>query len=186
MNVRALTVAATAVGFLFAACLIPLEAWPESAKSLLTVLAILAAGVLVRLNRGLPTIDWSKVNPESRGDLVKKMRDISVEYGITLAQIGVLLVGLLASEMIDLPVAGYGFYDIPPLIRAIVSGFAGGSLIFVFSRMVYIVWRDIDIVELQADVITEAATSEVKVGQQTKAKAIKSAGVKNPHRKMDE
>lgn len=184
MNVRTITVLVSALGAVLAGLLIPLESWPASAKSIMTILAILAAGVLVRLNRGLPTIDWSKVDPAARAELVKKMRNLSVEYGLTLAVIGVILIWLLASEMIDARrVAWVGFYNSPPLIRAIASGIAGGSLIFAFARMVYVVWRDIDIVELQSDIITSAAASEIKSSQVAKADAIRAAGAQDPRKR---
>lgn len=183
MNVRVATFLAMLVGGAFSFALLPLESWQGSAKSLTTVLSICAAAVLVRLNRGLPAIDWSKVDAEMRGELVLKMRDLSVGYGITLAQIGVVLVGLLLAERAKFPIAlGFDFYDVPVAVRQAGSALAGACITFIFARVAYVVWRDIDIVEFQSEVVTAAAFAEIKGRQQAKTGAIKKSSIRDPRK----
>lgn len=183
MNVRNATICVTVGCGIATGLLMPLEAWPGSAKSLTTVLAIFAAGLLVRLNRGLPTIDWSKVPAAKRADLVGRMKRLSIGYGITLAQIGVVMIGLLIAERATFPILGdFDFYSVPEWVRRIASGGAGAAIAFVAARVAYVVWRDIDIVEFQAEVITEAASTEVQGEQVRKAEAVRRAGVVDPRK----
>lgn len=183
MNVLRATVFTTIIAGVLSAILVPLDGWPGSAKSIITVLAIFAAAILVRLNRGIPTIDWSKVDSEKRKNLVEQIRDLSISYGITLGCISFVLLAFLISERAEIPLwAGFQFEDIPAYLRQIGSGLAGASVGFIGARMAYVVWKDIDIVDLQAEVVVIAAKAETKAAREQKAKDVKEAGVRDPRK----
>lgn len=187
MNLRLFTTMSMTGCASLAGWLIPIDEWAAVAKSMMTVLAIFAAAILVRLNRGMPTIDWSKVKAKDRAKLVADIQKLAREYGVTLLFVGGALVffmildrsgassplgGMIAKKSHSLPVA--------------ISAVAGAVISFVLIRIAYVVWRDIDIVDLQAGVIAQAANADLLEQSLGAADAIDKAGVTNPHKKAGE
>src|SRR5947208_2853159 len=87
----------------------------------LSVFAIFAAAVLVRLNRGLPSVDWKSVDSDILANLLDKLEDVSRDYIIILIIIFVgiafVLLGSLAGE--DLVFVGVK-------VGNVLSGISGG------------------------------------------------------------
>lgn len=184
MNMRLITVVLVFMATVISGWIVPFGEWAASAKSVLTIFAIFAAAILVRLNRGMPTIDWSKVDAEDRGELVAQIQKLAREYGVTLIFVGIALGFFLILDRAngDAPLAK-AITNSSKMVRIIVSAGAGAIISFVLVRIAYVVWRDIDIVDLQAGVVSQAANAERLQQHNDKADAIGSSGVVNPHKK---
>ena len=183
MNLRLVTIATVVGGALFSGWVVPLSEWAAISKSVLTVLAIIAGAILVRLNRGMPTIDWSKVNAEDRTQLVSDIQRLAREYGITLIFVGgALALFLILDRASGSTPLGALVASTPKCVSAVISGLAGAVATFVCFRIGYVVWRDIDIVDLQAGVIAQAANAEKVERHNGIADAIAQAGVIDPRK----
>ncbi len=139
----------------------------------MTALSIMAAAVLVRLNRTMPTIDWKILDRPSRERLTGEVLALAEEYLWFLAVIGALILGLLtllvigrreifgvASGSPDTQLAWYWWW------RRVDSGLLGATGAFVSARMSYLVWRDLDIVRLQKHVIDLGAAQAHQAEQE--------------------
>jgi hypothetical protein len=181
MNLRLITIAFVGVSATFSFWLVPVSEWAATAKSILTVLAIFAAAILVRLNRGMPTIDWSKVDPDDRSALVTDIKKLAREYGVTLIFIGVALTAFLFLDRINgVTPLSRRVLAAPEYVAQIISAMSGAISSFVLVRIAYIVWRDIDIVDLQAGVISQAANAEKIERHNSIAAAISNSEVVDP------
>ena len=148
-------------------------------------LSIMAAALLVRLNRGMPTLDWKSLDAEERKLLTEKVVGLTREYMTVLfLQAGTLvaLLALVASKgatragpSIEQP-AELTARNLVPAILFVV----GALIAFCVARMGYIIWRDYDIVRLQKKLIDDAADRETveKASQDAlnKVTAIRSSG----------
>lgn len=118
-------------------------------QPLVVALSIMSAALLVRLNRGMPTLDWKSLEPTERKQLTEKISNLTREYAVVLAIHGVTLGVLLALA------ASNGQISVE-LQRGMLT-LAGGLLALCVSRMSYIVWRDYDIVRLQKKLVDDSA-----------------------------
>jgi hypothetical protein len=121
-------------------------------SALLAVVSIMAAAILVRLNRGVPSVDWKSVEPDYLRNLLDGIERITRAYVITFV-IALICVGTIF---------GVGIITSSQFIYKIQAAFAATSVFGVLfgllsSRMVYIIWLDLDIVRLQRAVIMSAA-----------------------------
>ncbi len=124
-------------------------------QPLIVALSIMAAALLVRLNRGMPTLDWKSLETTERKLLTSKIVELTREYMIVLA----LQVGTLAILLV-LVVNKTSSFDIVPYgPRGVLAGL-GAVLGLCICRMGYIVWRDSDIVKLQKKLIDDSADRE--------------------------
>jgi len=120
------------------------------------ILSIMAAAIFVRLNRGMPTIDWKALTVDGRqritGRMVSIARDYIVGLGFSFFSLAFLvcLVGVGVEQAATLP---------HWLQVTLVSGFVL-SLTNAVVWMGYVIWRDYDIMLLQKEVIEEAAKRE--------------------------
>lgn len=183
MSLRIATIFLVLAAAVFSGWLVPASEWAATAKSILTVLAIFAAAILVRLNRGMPTIDWSKVDPEDRSHLVGAIKRLAREYGVTLIVVGVTLALFLVLDRTggETPL-GKLLASAPGYVPSIISAVSGGIISFVLIRIAYVIWRDIDIVDLQAGVISQAANAEKRERHKANADAIAGSGVVDPRK----
>jgi len=187
VNLRLITVLAVGTGMALSGWLVPTSEWAATAKSILTVLAIFAGAILVRLNRGMPTIDWSKVDPDDRKRLVGDIKKLAREYGITLAFVSAALAFFLILDRTngDTPLA-YVLGSAPASLSRAISAVSGAIISFVVMRIGYVVWRDIDIVDLQAGVISQAANAEKVERHNAIADAVSKSGVIDPRKANDD
>lgn len=183
MSLRIATIFLVLAAAVFSGWLVPASEWAATAKSILTVLAIFAAAILVRLNRGMPTIDWSKVDPEDRSHLVGAIKRLAREYGVTLIVVGVTLALFLILDRTggETPLAKL-LASAPSYVPLAISAVSGGVISFVLIRIAYVIWRDIDIVDLQAGVISQAANAEKRERHNANADAIAGSGVVDPRK----
>jgi hypothetical protein len=53
-------------------------------QPMIVAISIMAAGLLVRLNRGMPTLDWKSLEPTKRKILTQRVVDLAREYLLVL------------------------------------------------------------------------------------------------------
>src|ERR1700754_2077646 len=150
----------------------------EVLQPFIVAISIMAAALLVRLNRGMPTLDWKSLEVAERKILTHRVVDLSREYMYVLSlQFATLVVLLVLSLIKEKTFFGW------PSGPAIVLGGLGALIGLCVSRMAYIVWRDTDIVKLQKKLIDDSADREAieKASQDalTTVNAIRNSGLKD-------
>lgn len=174
---------ATIVGFFVAVAIfglfVPMGRLFDAFQPLTVTLSIMAAALLVRLNRGMPTLDWKSIEPDARRRLTKAVVIVTREYMVIATMCAFLLVTLLA-----LATAGKSAIElwIEPIQRAL-SGAVGGMAVLCISRMGYVVWRDYDIVRVQKEVIDASADKDEREREEKaadeKVAGIRAANIRN-------
>jgi hypothetical protein len=141
------------------------------APMLLSFEAIIVAAVLVRLNRGVPSLDWKYVDTGALERLLSRLEDVAKVYiaVVLVATLSILI--LLAVVFID----KLTFVGKAETMLWLSTAF-GGLLGVLLSRMAYVVWLDLDIVRLQKRVIISAAEAE-QAKEQTKLAQDKLAAI---------
>lgn len=121
-----------------------------------SALSIFIAAVLVRLARGMPTLDWKSIPIASRKNLTGHLVDVSREYAGLL----VLLMLLLVSAVL---VGGADsiLLSAPEKVQRATSALIGFLVMLSVLRFSYVVWRDLDIVSLQKKVIDGMTDQEL-------------------------
>jgi hypothetical protein len=126
-----------------------------NAAVLLSFEAVIAAGILVRLNRGVPSLDWKAVEKDAVEGLLARLEQTAKVYiaiiGLTLLSIIVLLGIVYVNALTS---------DSKYQLLMVLSTIFGILLGLVIGRMAYVVWLDLDIVRLQAVVIRSAVNAE--------------------------
>lgn len=175
---RAITIAATLVSAGLFAWVVPLARLFDAFQPMITALSIMIAAVLVRLNRGMPTLEWKSLDPQKRKDLTTAIVGVTTEYGWIIGVIAVVLAWLVALDVIGKTDAGQW----PEWGRRLVSGSIGAFGSVCVARMGYVVWRDIDIARLQKQLIDDISASEASAREAARADEtvanIRSAGVR--------
>lgn len=146
-----------AVAALFWA-VVPLSNLFDAFQPMVVALSVIVAAIFVRLNRGMPTLEWKSLERRKRTILTAKLVDLSKEYVSIVAITGVALIGLVTLIVI-------GKESIAQLsgnIQKSISAAVGLVFSLCLSRMAYVVWRDSDIMELQKYLIDTSADKEAK------------------------
>lgn len=155
--------------------------WDASKQGLLVALSVIAAGVLVRLARGLPftTPDHYEVDEIRR--LTKAVSQIIRSLRVLIALVLMGMIGLVLAKPLldfarDMPQAAtYIGY-----IEAVISGALGLILGYVFFRMLQVVKGDQDLTELQATFVVRAVErKQAKRFEELQTKSA-TAPFKNP------
>lgn len=135
---------------------LPLDSLFAAFQPATVALSIMAAAVLVRLNRGMPTLDWKTLEPAGRKRLTAKIVELQKDY-LSLLAINAFIVGVLIALVVaTLPTVEA--WD--ERLRKVISGILCGGMVLVIARMGLVVWRDYDIVRLQKVLIDAAADKE--------------------------
>ncbi|WP_131725591.1 hypothetical protein ACTTAF_06630 [Rhodobacter capsulatus] len=121
-----------------------------------SALSIFIAAVLVRLARGMPTLDWKSVPLEKRKMLTGELVDVSREYAGLLALLMLLLLLTVSIGAISM-----WFAPENTVWRKGMSALIGMLVSLSVLRFGYVVWRDLDIVSLQKTVIDGMADQEL-------------------------
>ncbi|PBB77884.1 hypothetical protein CK218_27665 [Mesorhizobium sp. WSM3879] len=156
MKFRLLTALAVLAAGGLAAWRIPLGSLFVAFQPATVALSIMAAAVLVRLNRGMPTLDWKTLEPAGRKRLTSKIVDLQKDY-LSLLAINALLVAILIALVIETLPATANWEH---WLQRSISGVLSGGMVLVVVRMGHVVWRDYDIVRLQKVLIDAAADKE--------------------------
>lgn len=127
-------------------------------QPLTTTLSIVMAAIFVRLNRGMPTLDWKSIPLDKRKKLSQAVYEVSKEY------LGVLVLsGVSLCTVLVLTGAGITtFICWPAWVRTFAGVALGFSLALTVTRMAYVVWRDLDIVLLQKTIVDELVTAPTR------------------------
>ena len=120
-----------------------------------SALSIFIAAVLVRLARGMPTLDWKSIPIASRKNLTGHLVAVSREYAGLLILLMLLLVLAVAIGGADSILA-----SVSEKIQRAVSALIGFLVVLSLLRFSYVVWRDLDIVILQKKVIDGMADQD--------------------------
>ena len=173
------TIFIVAVGALVFGLFVPLARLYQALPQMVTALSIIAAALFVRLNRGMPSIDWKSVEPNVRKKLTGQMQAITGEYVVILA-VAAALTGLLVGlQVIGLEYIKIAWLDIT---QRAVTAIVGGLVALSVARMGYVVWRDYDIVRTQRAVLDAAADADQAEREgilaEKKIAAIKGAGLR--------
>ncbi|WP_309628357.1 hypothetical protein [Brevundimonas sp.] len=135
---------------------VPLEQMLGGLQSVVTALSIVTAAVFVRLNRGMPTLDWKSLTIDERKRLTRAIVELTKEYAVIVAINGLLL--LVAVGLITAGIQGVShLLPAAQIAFSAVVGFLSGLCI---ARMAYVVWRDFDIVCLQRKLVDESGERE--------------------------
>lgn len=147
------------------------EALSATPTALLSVFAIFAAAVLVRLNRGLPSVEWKFVEEDALKRLMDRMEEVTRDY---VAVLLVIFSGMVSA--VTLLVIGDDFDWGGVEITRVVSGICGGLFGLSLSRMAHLVWLDVSIFKLQRAVV-ESSAKATSVANHAKAAASKIVGM---------
>ncbi|MEE3500475.1 hypothetical protein [Acidiphilium acidophilum] len=153
MTFRAVTIGSTFLAAGLFAWTVPIERVLVVGQPLMIALSIMVAAVFVRLNRGMPPLEWKSVDPAKRLHLTSSILDLTRDYGWIIGTDAVALGGLTV-------LIGIGGHDIsawPEGVRRLVSAVIGGLMALCSARMAYVVWRDVDVVRLQKTLIDDMA-----------------------------
>lgn len=176
---RWITIVAVALGAALFAWAVPLARLFDALPSMITALSIMVAAVFVRLNRGMPTLEWKSLDPDERKNLTSRIVGLAKEYGWIIAINAATLLGLVTLSVVGkAEVAAYW----PSLAQRLAAGAIGGLGALCVARMAYVVWRDVDIVMLQKRLVDGTATREWTEQQgklaDEKVASIRSANVR--------
>ncbi|MBB5708329.1 hypothetical protein [Sphingopyxis panaciterrulae] len=154
---RKLTILVTCVAAGLFAWAIALVRLFDAFQPLIVALSIMVAAIFVRLNRGMPTLEWKSADPEERKKLTSAIVGVTTEYGWILGLNATVLAGLVSLSVVgEIDAALW-----PEWVRRVTSGAVGALIALCTARMAYVVWRDIDIVRLQKRLIDGSAAKEV-------------------------
>jgi hypothetical protein len=131
-------------------------------QPLIVGLSIMAAAVFVRLNRGMPSLDWKSLEPRQRSALTGAIVRLTAEYAAILGLMSISLVVLVVLTAIGVDSVRCTW---PELLQKFTSAGIGALLSLCAARMVYVVWRDYDIVKLQKTLIDAAGNNENAAAQ---------------------
>jgi hypothetical protein len=173
---RFLTISALLAGAAVFGSLLTFAQFLRILQPLIVALSIMAAALLVRLNRGMPTLDWKSLDINDRKILTQKIVELTREYMIVLSAHAVTLIVLLVLATKE-PTALSS-----PTQKGIMA-LAGALVALCGARMAYIVWRDYDIVRLQKKLIDDSADREAvdKASQDalSKVASIRASGLRS-------
>jgi hypothetical protein len=146
---------------------VPLARLCDAFQPMTVALSIMIAAVLVRLNRGMPTLDWKTLDIDVRKRLTSRIVELTGEYGWIIALNFGLLVVIMTLTIV-------GASDIkttwPPWLQRVAAAVVGGGATLCVVRMAYVVWRDIDIVKLQRQIIDDSADKDLAEREATAAR----------------
>lgn len=133
--------------------LVPFDHLFAAFQPITVVLSIVVAALLVRLNRGMPSLDWKSAERNSRVQLTSAIVELTREY-VGIIFINALLLLILITLIIISLTAIQDTWDenFLPFLSAVI----GAILTLSSLRMGYVIWRDYDIVKLQKQLIDKS------------------------------
>lgn len=156
---------------------VPLLRLFDAFQPMIVALSIMLAAILVRLNRGMPTLDWKSLEPEERSRLTASIVALTKEYAYIVGIKAVLITTLVSLTVVKEEAKLWGDWT-----GRGVSAAIGALAALSVARMGYVIWRDYDIVRLQKKLIDASGVRE-KLEAETKASSqrvadIRSAGLR--------
>ncbi|MGF6862555.1 hypothetical protein ABIE69_003144 [Rhodobacteraceae bacterium MBR-64] len=146
--------AATVSGWLGSAAV-----WEGVKAPLLTFLSVIAAGVLVRLARGMPftntsgfDLDFARKVASAVKTSIRALRTLLIIIFITMGMVTFSSILGKATVLGLITIGLDGRYSDP-----IISALIGGLLCYVFVRIFAVVSGDVSLADMQADMVVTAA-----------------------------
>ncbi|WP_247876971.1 hypothetical protein [Azospirillum brasilense] len=152
---------------------VPLTRLFDAFQPMIVALSIMLAAILVRLNRGMPTLDWKSLEPQERSRLTSAIVDLTREYAFIVGIKAVLIAALVSLAPFKMEAASWSAWT-----GRGVSAAVGGLVALSISRMAYVIWRDYDIVKLQK-VLIDASGVRDKLEAEAKASVQKVADIRS-------
>lgn len=143
-----------AVGGISAAA-IGVPTWDASKQALLVSMSVIAAGVLVRLARGLPFTNADQFT-------VEEIRKLTAAMDRILRSLRLLVIIVLATMVflvIANPLDGYLNSNVPrvwSISTRVTSGISGALISYIFIRMFQVIQGDYDLSKLQAKILIQS------------------------------
>lgn len=166
-----------AVGLVFGLW-VPLLNTMRGVEHFVVAVTIMTAAVFVRLNRGMPTLDWKTLELAERKRVTAAIQALTLEYVVIVGiNAAVLALAMTCSVYED-----EYWLAFPPIIGGLLSAGWGFLVTLACARMAYVVWRDYDVVRLQKTLI-DAAGEREEIEKQAKRAAeniveMQSAGLR--------
>jgi Flp pilus assembly pilin Flp len=158
---------------------VPLLRLFDAFQPMIVSLSIMIAAVFVRLNRGMPSLEWKSLDLAKRTELTSQIVNLSREYGWIVALNASGLVGLVTLTVVGKTEVQSSW---PSLAQHVTAGCIGGVAALCVARMGYVVWRDLDIVSLQKHLIDASAARDADESENKAANAkiadIRAAGLR--------
>lgn len=164
-----------------AAGFVSVSFWDLSKQAFLVSLSVIAAGVLVRLARGLPFTNVDHYEVEEIRELTKAVDQIIRSLRALIVVVLIAMVFLvLAKSVVDIAKVAQFTMPYCERIEEFVSGLLGFLIGYIFMRMVQVIQGDYDLTKLQSKFVVRAV--ERKQANQFDALETKSrnAPFKNP------
>jgi ATP/ADP translocase len=136
---------------------VPLERLFDAFQPMIVALSVIIAAIFVRLNRGMPTLEWKSLEREKRTELTSRIVELSREY-VAIVAINVFALIVLVTLLVIGKEAAIGQFS--GQWQRFLSSLVGALFSLCLARMAYVVWRDCDIMELQKYLIDNAAERE--------------------------
>ena len=162
---------------------VPLERLFDAFQPMVVALSVIVAAVFVRLNRGMPSLEWKTLERKRRTILTTKIVELSKEYVAIVTITGISLIILITLVVIgkDMIISLFSINT-----KKMISGIVGALFSLCIARMSYVVWRDCDIMVLQKYLIDNVAERDERdletKSANTKVAEMKAAGLRTQPR----
>jgi hypothetical protein len=140
-----------------AGTLIPIDLWDSVKQPLLVASSVLAAGVLVRLARGLPFTNSDQFEVEEIRALTKAVKQVMRALRMLIFMLFIAMISLaFVKPILDriAPSTNIGMFSI--WARVLASGLLGFLFSYGFMRITHVVHGDYDLVDLQSGFMVRA------------------------------
>lgn len=158
---------------------VPLPRLFDAFQPVIVILSVFIAAIFVRLNRGMPSLEWKNLEAKKRKALTSKIVDLSRDYVFIVSLNGLTLLVMVTMTIIGKPeiISHWNGY-----FQSAMSALVGALFFLSVARVGYVVWRDCEIVELQKALIDMAAEAEVQAEEvklaEEKINLIKSSNLR--------
>ena len=133
---------------------VPLVRLFDAFQPMVVALSVIIGAIFVRLNRGMPTLEWKSLDRGKRTELTSRIVELSKEYVAIVAINGTALIALVTLVVVG---KDHAMATLSVPIQKSISAGVGALFSLCIARMSYVVWRDCDIMKLQKFLIDNVA-----------------------------
>lgn len=156
--------------------------WDGVKAPLLTCLSVIAAGVLVRLARGVPftntsgfDLDFARKVASSVKASIRALRTLLI---VILGTMGMITFSSIIGKAATSGLVALGLNG--QFADPIVSGLIGGFLCYVFVRILAVIDGDVSLADMQAEMLITAAKNAQASKFSSTLEAAKNLPISNP------
>jgi len=139
-----------------AACLVDVTSWDELKAGLLVALSVMAAGVLVRLARGLPFTSVDHYELDEVRQLTRAVDQIMRSLKLLVLVVLTGMVALVIALPMEKALGAHLSASAGVWVGRTISGFIGLILAYVCSRMWQVIRGDEELTGLQSKFVVRA------------------------------